>query len=584
MYCSRSWPLAFLLAALLVASACTRKKNLNTGVERIAVGGLENLSDPRWDWIGAASAPLAVNAVAGSPKYFAAVGSDPVPLRARYKLEGYYEVRGETLRLRAILRDTVRQATAATAQAEGPLSGGPASLVYSMVSGLVSHQRTIRAAAPAAVEAFGRAQLSPDLDTRLKSFQQAVAADAGFVPAVAALSQILLQSGRAVEAKDAITRALATAPQDWDEITLRMLLARAEGNAETMQKVAERAADYWPSDTTVLLQLGGVMLQQHRYTDATVWLKKAALLEPGNTTSWNQLAYAQAYSGAYADAAESTAEYRRIAPNDPNAYDSSGEIAFYAGNFKEAETQFLESQLKAPRFLGGLSFSKAAFARFFAGDTAGADGLFQRYLETRRAQQDPLVELRQAHWLRLTGRSQEALSQAAKLSAGNAEIAARATALLSLWLVEDGKREQAADLVKLPNPKFSTPPMLGIAVMTGFLAQPHTSPEAWAQRSTQGLIAQIPPHTRSLVVAYALLLDGHAKAAAQLLDGMWRQSQPANNDEIRVLLGWLQLQLEDKAGAAQLLRAYPLPPQTGDAVFASLYLPEYLEWRKSAGL
>ncbi len=583
MFCSPRQSFA-AVAVLLALAGCTREKNLGQGVERIAVPGLENLSDPKWDWIGAVSTPIAVNAVVGSPKYFAAAGTDAEALRARYKLLGYYEVHDGHLRMRATLRDIVRQSNAATAEVEGETTNS-AVLVNTLMGKLVGNPRDMRAPKPAAVEAYGRAQLVHTAEAVLPLLRESTAADPGFLPAVSQLGQFLIRSGKADEAKQLLQAALATGPRDWDAIALKLLAATAEGNAAAVQKAAEEAAAYWPNDTTVLQQLAGTMLVQKRYGDAMRWLRKATELEPTHTGFWNQLGYAQAYAGAAREAADSAAEYRRIAPNDPNAYDTSGEIAFYAGDFREAEKQFLESQLKSPQFLRGLPFAKAAFARFFAGDTAGADGLFQRYLETRRSQQDPLTELRMAHWLRLTGRGQQALEMAEKLSAGENELAGRAAALRALWLIQDGHRDQAAALVRLPQRRFASPSVLGAAVMTAFLAQPHAAdPQEWLRRAAQGPFAQISAPSRNLVVAYAMVLDGHAQAAAAILSPIWQQSQPADNDELRVILGSVLLQLKDRQAAAQLLRGYPLPPQPGEAVFASLYLPQYREWRKAAGL
>jgi hypothetical protein len=51
-----------------------------------------------------------------------------------------------------------------------------------------------------------------------------------------------------------------------------------------------------------------------------------------------------------------------------------------------------------------------------------------------------------------------------------------------------------------------------------------------------------------------------------------------------MLLGYAKLQQGDKAGAAQLLARYPVPPQPGEGITATFWFPAFREWRKSASL
>jgi hypothetical protein len=41
----------------------------------------------------------------------------------------------------------------------------------------------------------------------------------------------MIQTGRTAQARDVLQRALATSPKDWDEIAVRLNIARLEGNA-----------------------------------------------------------------------------------------------------------------------------------------------------------------------------------------------------------------------------------------------------------------------------------------------------------------------------------------------------------------
>ena len=91
---------------------------------------------------------------------------------------------------------------------------------------------------------------------------------------------------------------------------------------------------------------------------------------------------------------------------------------------------------------------KAAQARFLQGNLAGADDFYSQFENLRRTQRDPLVDIRKAEWLYVTGRKAQAIAAAEAASRGtNSEINAYALCHLSLWAVDSGDRAKAADLV-----------------------------------------------------------------------------------------------------------------------------------------
>jgi hypothetical protein len=205
-------------------------------------------------------------------------------------------------------------------------------------------------------------------------------------------------------------------------------------------------------------------------------------------------------------------------------------------------------------------------------------------METRRALNDPLADLRQAHWLRLTGRTDKALAAAAELTKRDGEIAALAEIYQGFWLLEMGKSAEALEVVRRAVPKAITPGTVTQGAIVAFLAQPAASPGEWAERAERVLNPRTHPSLRRLMVVYALINGKHFRAAAQLLEPIYQATPPATGDELRMLLGYAKLQSGDKAGAAQLLKRYPLPPQPGESILASFWFPAFKEWRKSAGL
>src|SRR5687767_11936131 len=120
------------------------------------------------------------------------------------------------------------------------------------------------------------------------------------------------------------------------------------------------------------------------------------------------MAYAHGFAGNIAGAEASIAEYRRVAPQDANAYDSLGEVYFYYGRFAEAEQNFLKAFEMNNALLGGGEMYRAALSRFLAGDLPKADEYLKRYLDFRQKHGDPSLALREAVWLYTTGRVAEA--------------------------------------------------------------------------------------------------------------------------------------------------------------------------------
>jgi hypothetical protein len=120
--------------------------------------------------------------------------------------------------------------------------------------------------------------------------------------------------------------------------------------------------------------------------------------------------------------------------------------------------------------------------------------------------------------------------------------------------------------------------------IVAFLAQPAASPEEWTARAERTLNPRTHPSLKRLMIAYALILGKHFNAAAQLLEPLYKNTSPAGGDELRMLLGYAKLQSGDKAGAAALLQRFPLPPQPGESILASVWFPAFRDWRKSAGL
>ncbi|MFN7938662.1 MAG: hypothetical protein U0R19_35360 [Bryobacteraceae bacterium] len=551
-------------------------KQEQPALERIVATPLENLSGrEELDWLSAASTPLLVMKTAGSPgKIVLGANADreAAALRATHLVRGYYSASGGKVRLHAALYDTSTQRLVR----EFDSLGAPGEVVDQLAASLKGGP--VIPTNSAALEAFGKSVREKDPDTRRTRLQDALNADAGFTPAAIGLAQTQPPE----EAKNTLRAAIAKHPEGWERSRMDLALATIERDPTAILKAMESCLRYAPNDTDMARGLGDALINRHRYAEGVQWLAKAASLEP-ETRTWNLLSYAYAYSGDLKQAERSLEQYQRSSPNDPNASDTAGEVNWFFGRFREAEASFLEAQKRDPQFLGGLEFSKAALARFLTGDTNAADQIFARYLESRRALNDPLVDLRSAHWLFLTDRKDKAKQAARDLAAKPSEVAVLAQSFLALWQLQEGD-PAAAESAKQAMSRARTPATATQAGLLMLLTQPRASAEEWNSRVNRALGPQTPPALRRLILAYALMLGKHYKEARTLLETMHAETPPAAGDEIRMMLAKAKLETGDAPGAKNLLTRYALPPQPGESVYASLWFPEFRQWRKAAGL
>ncbi len=536
------------------------------------------------DWIGrVAPYEISAHTIGGPRKVFLTAASerDFLPLRARQVLSGYYETSGNLLRVHITLRDlstsrNLMQFEVRSAKAADLYPAVCARLSAGTAPSDVSNQ--------AALETFGRALLASEPEAKRDLLAQALKADPHYAPAAALLAQLNNAAGDPHAAAAILETARSGRAGTWTWAQLTQELGAIRRDPDLVLKGLEASAKLSPSNADITRALGESQVLRHRYPDAVNWFRKTVTLEPGEIAFWNLLAYAQAYARDFAGARASAEQYRKLAPADPNAWDTTGEVEWYAGNFAAAEKAFLEAQLKQPLFLGGLEFSKAAFSRFLAGDLAGADQTFHRYLETRRALKDPLADLREAHWWFLTARRAKALDRLSTLARAGDDAGSRAGLFHALCLLEEGKSSDALAAAGSAARKAASPAVRTTADLIALLAGPPASADEWRSRVDRAFPPTVPASLRRQVLIYALVLGKHSAPAAKLLESAYAGTSPASADETRMLLGQALLAMGNKQRAAELLANYPLPPQPGEALFATLYFPAFLEWRKAAGL
>jgi tetratricopeptide (TPR) repeat protein len=201
-----------------------------------------------------------------------------------------------------------------------------------------------------------------------------------------------------------------------------------------------------PNDLSLLSALAETESLARRFTAAADLYRKILAVDPGNSVAMNSLGYAEASAGNVDAAVKALEQYGKSVDQSTNALDSLGEVHFMNGRFAEAERYFQQAYRRDPRFLGGATLMKAAYAHWLAGDLAGADAIFKRFVEDRMNQKDATAAWREANWLYTTGRREQAVAKLKEASADQPQLAQRQ---LAVWRGELSAPTDLSALKKL---------------------------------------------------------------------------------------------------------------------------------------
>jgi tetratricopeptide (TPR) repeat protein len=556
----------------------------------------ENLSgDPALDWMGRAFSEVITSQLAGIERLYAipaaalhsrdaVLGPRPVSApgvsaerwqalsagatRVAY---GRFAVVNGRLQVDVSVEDPALGKMVRRASSSGAAAGGVLPVAGRVARELDGGARPFGTRSGEALRHYVQAVEAPDREAIPRELGAAVAADPGFGEAWVALVQALAgrqdRAGMERALEQARARAGSLAPLE--RARLEVAAATARGDLAARRRALEALVPLSPADPGPLRELGQLAMGMGLHRQAADALARAAALEPADPLLLNILGYARSYAGDLEGAAEALRRYERLRPREPNPLDSLGDIHLQAGKLAEAERFYLAAFQKNPNFISGGPAIKAAYARLMTGDVAGAETLFQRYLDARRAAKDPLAGFRRAEWLWFSGRRKQALAQ---MEAAAAQAGGAAWAQLAVWSLDLGDRPRARALAARMG-KASPPAPPGLAALVEFVTLPEAAASEWAVRAERLFAAPEQARTKDLARAYALLYARQfAEAAPLLKEILARPALPAD-ESLPVLLAWTLAETGRAQEAAPLLQRNPTPASSGLGGFASLHFP-----------
>jgi len=568
------WPVAAITILLAGGWACRREGN--RGVPRLAVGSVENLTgDASLDWIGGAAQGVLAAQLAPASRLRAfpvAAVRDAYLARASQFLQGSLTAAGGRLRIVCVIEDLARLRTARTITAEGPAAEGILPLLDSVARSLNSGARPFPSRSAEAVRLLAAAA-DP------AGFERVAAVDPDFPQAYIGQVRWLAAHGQ----REAALKALGAAEARKDRFhpieraELSILAATLTGDVETRRKGLVELAAMTPSDSQPARSLGQFEYSMRRFDQAQQWYRRALAIEPDSNELWNMLGYAQAYAGDFAGAKKSLAECARVAPEDPNAQDSLGEVGFMMGDFAAAEAGFRAAYSLNASWRGGAPLLKAAWSRAMRGDVAGADTIFFKYLELRKSSQDPLIPYREAQWEFATGRRREAMERLNRFRAAvPGDVAAHAALQLAVWMHQTGDRAGARKLAIEAAREATLPATRRLAAIVLFVTDSPAPASEWAVRAERAFPPPVESAAGRYALAYALLLDGHFREAATLLGQMLRQAPPGAAGDLNTLGAWALIESGRIDEARAPAKAFPPPEDQGEPAFGSQAMPRVL--------
>jgi eukaryotic-like serine/threonine-protein kinase len=246
---------------------------------------------------------------------------------------------------------------------------------------------TIEEAATSNIEAYRHYQLGLDYQRRFllaeaaQEFEQAIKLDPQFALAYLRLSLSYQTEGDLKKSQDLVPKIeqLQSHLPRKDLLQFQAFEARRSGDIAGAKQKLESLLEEYPRQESARLSLSQILASEGNLDRSISILKDGLKLDPKDENILNQLGYSEALTGNLAAALQANDQYIAVRPNDPNPFDTRGDILYALNHDDEAVDAYRKVMELKPDFVGYQNYIKLAVVYADQKKFALADSALQEY-------------------------------------------------------------------------------------------------------------------------------------------------------------------------------------------------------------
>jgi serine/threonine protein kinase/tetratricopeptide (TPR) repeat protein len=223
-------------------------------------------------------------------------------------------------------------------------------------------------------------KLEKDLDGAEKEYLQAIQLNPAYAYAHYWYAMLLGEMGKHEESLRELETAFELDPLS---VVILVYLATTRwesGDSLQALELVQRALEIEPTRMATYAVYGNGLRGSGRLEDAVTIYQQAIQIDSTYASAYSQLCYTYNQMGDFEKAVDAADNYIRSLPNEPDAYDTKGDIYAYNGKLDQAIENYTEALKVEPKF--GASLQKLVGAYLFKREYGKAETLIREALSS----------------------------------------------------------------------------------------------------------------------------------------------------------------------------------------------------------